>query len=273
VYCATFDESRTLKEELAAKAQLRVAPGSMMLPGADQPALGLPVCLRLSEDAAPIGVTAGATTYQVSTFGGTSTHTYQLEEPVTRSPPGGRLSIRLDRTVPEGSVPAFRLDGTEVDIVTMESSQSFLWCPDGVDCYPNRQFDSCEHESSRLHTHGVTLGGGAGTVTFELRIGQSFASTEPGAFVRAHGTFRGQDFDQRSYWKLVYNPEHHHFSRHFAVLFDSPIDGACGLQVTGLEPFTDDYETDTAHTVTCGLDPIETLTVASHAYTVEPWPS
>ena len=65
----------------------------------------------------------------------------------------------------------------------------------------------------------------------DLRIGASFADTEPSAFVRAEGTLDGQDFVQTDYFKLLYNPTHHHSSQAFAVLFDEPIGEACGLKV------------------------------------------
>ena len=86
--------------------------------------------------------------------------------------------------------------------------------------------------------------------------------------MRATGTFRGTDFDQRDFFKLVYNPSHHHFERHFAVLFDAPIDGVCGIEVENLEPW-DDYQPDAAYAVDCALDRLSTLTVESHTWTVE----
>lgn len=41
-------------------------------------------------------------------------------------------------------------------------------------------------------------------------------------------------FDQPDYFKLVYSPEHHHFVRHFAVIFDVAIAGTCGLEILNL---------------------------------------
>jgi hypothetical protein len=254
VYCVTFSEAWTLKEALAAKGLLRVAPGTFRLPGAAQPALGLPLCLRASEDATPVGVTSGTATYETDTRDGKTFASYQFEQPV-EGWPGGRLSTTLDSWAPEGQVPAFRLDGGEND-ATVATWHNFFWCPEGADCAP-RHFDSCTYERTAAHQQAVTLGGGAGAVTFELRLGSSPAGTEPGAFVRAHGTFRGRSFDQRSYWRLVYSPGHHHFVRNFAVLFDEPIDGACGLQAEGLR--AGGVRPVQAHTVTCSLDLIDVL--------------
>ena len=60
-------------------------------------------------------------------------------------------------------------------------------------------------------------------------------STEPSSYVRAQGTLDGVAFDVTDYWRLPYNPEHHHFSRDFGVLFDAPIGGACGLVARKLD--------------------------------------
>ena len=40
----------------------------------------------------------------------------------------------------------------------------------------------------------------------------------------------GTQLNQADYFKLIYSPEHHHFVRHFGVLFDTPVDGTCGLK-------------------------------------------
>ena len=111
----------------------------------------------------------------------------------------------------------------------------------------------------------MTLGGGD-EAHLELHIGQSFASTEPGAFVRAHGRFAGTDFDQSDYFHLVYNPTHHHFSRDFAVFFDAPIDGACGIEIAHLETHDQDSEPDVAYAVDCELGRLRELSVTSHVW-------
>jgi hypothetical protein len=95
-------------------------------------------------------------------------------------------------------------------------------------------------------------------VTFEVRIGQAMVSTEPSSFVYAGGTLDGTAFEQRSYWKLVYRPTHHHFTRDYAVLFDSPIGGACGLKAVSVP----EAQT-TVHTINCDLSDIQARTVSS----------
>jgi hypothetical protein len=78
--------------------------------------------------------------------------------------------------------------------------------------------------------------------------------------------------NQRDYWKLVYNPAHHHFVRNFAVLFDSPIDGACGIQVTGLEPFDDTGTPNAAAQVDCSLNEGAAIGIEAHHYAAPPAP-
>jgi hypothetical protein len=271
-YCATFDENRTLKEELAAKAMLRITPGRYALPGADQDDLGLPSCLRFGASSSAIPVTGGQATYTAENFGGDVRHWYQFTQTLVAASGARRLRTQLTERTLGSEIPAFVLDGTEVDFAAQDFIRYLMLCPADGDCVPDASFDSCEHRSARLHSHELTLGSGAGTVTFELRISESFSSTEPGAFVRASGTFRGTPFEQRDYWKLVYNPAHHHFVRNFAVIFDEPIDGACGIQVTGLEPLGDALTPDVAVSVDCELNEIGPLTVESHEHTVGPLP-
>jgi hypothetical protein len=271
-YCATFDENRTLKQELAAKALLRITPGRYALPGADRDDLGLPSCLRFGATSRAIPVTGGQATYTADPFDGQVIHRYQFTQTLVADGNARRLRTEfLDRT-PATETPAFVLDGTEVDFAAQDFIRYLTLCPADGDCAADTFFDSCEHRSARLHSHALTLGSGAGTVTFELRISESFSSTEPGAFVRASGTFRGTPFEQRDYWKLVYNPAHHHFVRNFAVLFDEPIDGVCGIQVMGLEPLDDALTPDVAATVDCELNETGPLTVESHQHTVGPLP-
>lgn len=259
VYCATFTDTGTLQEELQRKAQLRVAPGSYRLPAAPRNGLALPVCVAFGEGATPLGAVPQATTYQAQTFEGAVTHHYTFEE---RVPENRRLGIELYLTQPVGQSPGFLLDGDWLDPNGDEGAAlSVTLCPEGDSCFPVQSFDSCTHASSTLNRHEVVLD--SGSVTLDLRLGDSFAGTEPGAFVRASGTFRGVAFEQGDYYKLVYSPTHHHFERDFAVLFDEPIDGVCGIEITGLEPI-DQEVVDEAYAVDCGLERLEPLTVTSH---------
>jgi hypothetical protein len=267
VYCGTFDESRTLKEELAKKALLRVTPGSYRLPAGEQEGLALPLCVAFEEDGPGVPAIPRSTTHQASSTGGRTQHHYAFasEQP----DPARRLIIDLWTNLPDGDAPGFLLNGDAPDpFGPTEPIRSFILY-ESLDesAFPDRRFDSCTHESSRLNHHQLTFDDGQ--MALDVRIGQSSASTEPGAFVRASGTFRGVAFEQTNYWKLVYRPAHHHFERDFAVLFDAPIDGACGLQILA---FSADPQgvAPTAATVDCALDPIDALEVQSFTLTQDP---
>jgi hypothetical protein len=267
VYCTRFHEGRTLQEELAAKVQLRVVPGTYPLPATESAhPFVLPLCLALRAGPGPaLSGADGSITHNTSVFGEDTYHRLQFEQPLVGASVAGDFSGTQRGAV----LPSAHLDGSAYDPFG-ESGFSYGFsvclrssCEPGTEIY----FDSCTHEGSSVHLHDVQLADGD-HVTFELRVGQSPASTEPAAYVRAEGQFRGTRFDQRDFFKLVYNPSHHHFERHFAVLFDAPIDGACGIEVEGLEPW-DNYQPDTAYTVDCELNRLNPLTVTSHTWSVE----
>ena len=98
----------------------------------------------------------------------------------------------------------------------------------------------------------------------DLHIGQSMASTEPGAFVHAEGSLDGQDFAQDDYFSLIYRPAHHHFQRNFAVIFDTPIGEACALRVEGIDPYATE-PTAAVATAGCDLAVIQALTVTGES--------
>jgi hypothetical protein len=267
VYCATFDESRTLKEELAKKALLRVTPGSYRLPAAARDGLALPLCIAFGEEGVGVPAVPRSVTHEANSTGGRTYHRYGF---VSEQPdPARRLTVDLQMSLPDGEAPGFVLNGDAPDLFgpTEPLNVFALYESLAEDAFWDRRFDSCTHESSRLNHHEIVFDGGE--IALDLRIGQSYASTEPGAFVGASGVFRGIAFEQTNYFKLVYRPAHHHFERDFAVLFDEPIDGACGIQIStfpadlaGVAP--------TAATVDCALEPIDSLTVDSFTLTQDP---
>lgn len=260
VYCAAFNEERSLVDELAAKAMLRVAPGSYPLPGEDRAGLGLPVCFRFGEGAPAVAATGGDVSYEANG----PQHSYRFTQQVASSGPQRVFSATLMDSAGSGA-PAFSLDGSETDFQAQDAIYYFSLCPADGECAPYYGFDSCTHAATGLpHRHRVTLD--SGTVTFELNVTPSFSSTEPASFVRASGIYRGVSFDQRSYWRLVYSPAHHHFVRRFAVLFDAPIEGACGISVRGLEPGGGNDEPDVAAAVDCDLRSIGDLEVQAHEH-------
>ncbi|HEY3500102.1 MAG TPA: hypothetical protein VGK73_35675 [Polyangiaceae bacterium] len=265
-YCATFAENRTLKEELAQKALLRVAPGTYHLPPDTREGLGLPLCIAYGPEGKGVGVSPVSVAYSATPLSSDVSHRYEFEALV--SDPDRSFSTNLWRTLPGGEAFRFTLDGGEGDMETSDAQIfAFALCQGlGDPCYGDRIFDSCTHAGSTLHRHEIALEDGE--LVLDLRIGTSSASTEPGAFVRASGTFREQSFDQTDYFRLIYNPTHHHFERDFAVLFDAPIDGVCGIEVTD---FAASEETPpNAFAVDCALERLETLGVVNFSLTRDP---
>ncbi|HEU5075906.1 MAG TPA: hypothetical protein VFU02_17050, partial [Polyangiaceae bacterium] len=201
VFCATFDENRTLKEEFAKKALLRIAPGSYRLPAAEQAGLALPVCIALGAEGVGVAAVPRSTSHQANPFDGNVSHRYDFasEQP----DPARRVNVSLYLTLPEGQAPGFVLDGDHPALFgPTEPHNTFTLC-ESLDesCFPDRSFDSCTHASSTLNRHQIGLD--SGDITLDVRIGDSYASTEPGAFVAARGTFRGVAFEQENYFKLV----------------------------------------------------------------------
>ncbi len=267
VYCATFDEGRTLKEELTKKALLRVTPGSYRLPAAQREGLSLPVCVAFGEAGIGVPATPKSVSHEANGSGGTTYHRYGF---VSELPdPARRLTIDLQMSLPDGEAPGFVLNGDAPDLFGPTEPLSVFALYESVaeDAFWDRRFDSCTHESSRLNHHEIAFDGGE--LALDVRIGQSYASTEPAAFVFASGHLRGVDFEQSNYFKLVYRPAHHHFERDFAVLFDEPIDGACGLRILTF-PADPQGAPPAVATMDCALDPIDELAVDSFTLTRDP---
>jgi hypothetical protein len=119
------------------------------------------------------------------------------------------------------------------------------------------RFDSCNPETHRLNRSTITFAGGQ--VTFDVRI-----ETLPGGiaespmFILASGTLDSVAFEQRDYWRLVYSATHHQFTRSFAVLFKSPINGACNLKVTKVDPYNGS-QLPQLYTIHCDADRIPSM--------------
>jgi hypothetical protein len=128
----------------------------------------------------------------------------------------------------------------------------------------NLTFNSCNPKTFALQSHTIVFDGGE--IVLQVRIGESLAGTQPGAFVRASGTLDGEDFLQESYWKLIYNPEHHHFLRDFAVLFDTSIGDACGLKVINVEPWESVSVPAEVSTIDCDLGDLESRALVSQSF-------
>lgn len=266
VYCATFNESRTMAEEYEAKAMVRFAPGTYRLNSKDGThPFALPVCVRFRDAASsPVMAGAGSLTTTSSTYSGTRHASMRWTQPLRT--PGGEdweLQGSISTPVPNGTV-VIPLDGAHV--FADEFYVNFTLCKGACQQYTDwRRLDSCVFDNVGLQRHQVEFMGG--NVQLDIRIGQSMASTEPGLFVGGQGELDGISFTQLDYWSLIYVPEHHHFARHFLVLFDDPPSShACGVMADGLTPWPDEMEQPVVSVVDCFLQPTETRAVLSHVY-------
>jgi hypothetical protein len=262
VYCGEFDEERTLEEELAAKAVLKVVEGSYPVPVQDgDHSLALPVCTRVVDGPGPGMAGAGTTGAITYGHGDSSFAVVSGAQPMDEGP---ELSHTLVIVGQGGAPPSeLTLDGLAANPETGAGAYFALGTASGhsEEDRPAR-FASCYDPSWTLNRHTVTFDGGQ--IVLDLYIGQSMASTEPGAFVHAEGSFDGQAFDQDDYFALIYRPGHHHFQRNFAVLFDTAIGEVCGLRVEGIDPYATE-PTATVSTAGCDLAVIEQLDVTGES--------
>lgn len=229
---ATMPPAVLWRDQQANKGQLSIPPGDYALPSAEGSyAFTLPMCfLFFEENTQPLLDGPGTLTVTRSDFGGETTLNYQYTQPLSTAG-GESWQYQAWFGGPEpapGTGLALTLDGSPFDVFG-QSQLSFSASICAPDCNTGlyRGFDSCHFDPFDTRHHEVDFMGG--TVAFDLRYGESFASTEPGAFVRAVGDFDGQAFDATDYWDLIYTPEHHHFARYFMVLLDPPVGSVCAL--------------------------------------------
>jgi hypothetical protein len=265
-WCATFDESRTLEQELAIKARLSLPLGTYPLPdAAGTEPYRLPICFETAgADVLAMG-DAGEVTTTVSSYGGYEYRSWSSAQPVVDAGGAvvGSFAIAAYASDDPGLLPTFVLDGRNEDAYQQEplgmtSCTTGPYACAGVNA---RSFVPCAPVRYDEQHHLVGFDGG--DVDLRLDIGGSYASTEPASFVRATGTLDGVAFDVTDYFRLVYNPEHHHFQRHFAVLFDAPIGGACGLAVRELGSSPDVARVER---VDCALGPLDERAISSNVY-------
>jgi hypothetical protein len=262
LYCATFDESKTFEQTLASKAQLRFIPGTYKVPAANGTApFSLPYCVRFLKDGTqPIQKGTGTLKAEFSEFMGEFNYRFQYAQPMEAAGVGWASEVMFQGPWEPSAPKPVSVAGQFIDSNAQHYTDYYL-CQ-GADCAnasDRRFFNSCTAEGAATeHTHTLTFEGG--DIKLILRIGQSFASTEPGAFISGSGKLDGTAFTQTSYWKLIYVPEHHHFTRHFVVLFDQPIGSACGLKV---EHVLSDTLDASVNLVDCDLKNLEARKVLS----------
>ncbi len=266
VYCANFNEARTLQEELTAKALMSVVEGSYGLPAAEGSyEMALPVCTRRSD-----GVTvqemngSGAGEVSISTWSGTAYTYLEGSQPMTD---GGvwELQHTLRLVGKEGADPdPLTLDGGPADASTGAGVDWFM-VPEGSTSWDNEAiaFVACNDDTWDAEAHTVSFEGG--DIRLELILGENTMATAPGRFTGASGTLDGESFDVSDFFQLIYRPGHHHFERHFAVLFDAPIGDACALLIEDIDPWEGD-PTAVISTADCDLTALETRAVTDETY-------
>lgn len=262
-YCSLASEQRELADEVGAKAQIRFASGSFSLPDVEGTVpYRLPACTRLAGDAHLDLAGEGTVTTTVGSDGTSSIYTWHITQPLVDAAGDPWVLEVYAAQSADGAPEPVRLDGGMGNPFSTPSLSISVSRPDDFADY--RAFGSCTMDAYPTDHHTVVFDGGQ--ATFDLRIGESIASTEPAVYVRAQGTLDGVPFDVTDWWRLPYNPEHHHFSRHFGVLFDAPIGDACGLVARELDPWNEDPPGEIAVT-SCDLSPLETRTVTSETWT------
>jgi hypothetical protein len=267
-YCIAPSEysATSLQEALAHKAILRVEPGTYPLTEGD---FVLPVEVTLRNGTVLSNPVDGVLT---------------TREPPEDSEPTAGYLYGFSQTISDGEGTPFvfgadfgvfqpgdqpptsyTLDGTQMGYtfgapLVNESYFRFHYSePDAATgpVYRMPGFGPCIANDWTGQLNTVQFDGG--DITLLLAIGPQFYSTEPAVFPRAYGTLDGVSFDQTDFFRLVYLPEHHHYVQNFAVLFDSPISGACGVMLEGFAP--DSPSPVAVYTVDCELSKIETRTI------------
>jgi hypothetical protein len=263
LYCGSFNEARTLKEEYVLKGRMRVIAGDYPVPSENGTwPFRLPVCFEMLEPGdEPVHDGVGTISSNHSEYNGGIQYRFTIVQPMrTGSGTPWDYRLELNEWIPADQTVIDVLDGAWPDPYATWVTN--ILCHDGQQCWRNDdyQYASCHFDTARHQWHKVDFEGG--TVTYHFMMGDSMASTEPGAFVRAEGILDGVAFDQLDYYKLIYNPEHHHFTRDYAVLFDAPIAGACGLMATQMEAY-EPTGNEELSTIDCALNAIDKKTITS----------
>jgi hypothetical protein len=262
------------------KAQLRLVPGTYPIPepGTDPHPITLPLCYRSADDTDPL-LTTGIGTISVETDQiyiwnpvtkletEETRHRYAYTTAVSNDTQGSKnIIVRFETVNYHPDAPMImEVDGRYADNYLTEDEPAFVRVSFDTEnssraFYPCRFFERPERENL------TTVVFAGGEINLDMDIYSDLpesASTEPSAFVRAFGVFKNQSFDQNDYWKLIYSPAHHHFVQHWAVLFDKPIDGACGIAVTGYESRGQNVGLPKVASIDCEFNDLEVFEVSS----------
>lgn len=259
MYCAAFAETRLFSQELVAKTRLRLRPGTYRLPDSGTGhQFALPLWLETASGMLAFG--AGTLGYTRTDGATLTTHRFAFTQPLTVGSRELRATISLQQ--PLGAPVAFTLSGEHFDSST-GIYLGLVVCQTGATCGApdDVYFDACASDSYSIRLHRFEFDNGL--VEFELQLGSALAGTSPYAFVRAAGTFAGAAFDQKDYFKLIYQAGHHHYPRHFAVLFDEMIAGVGGIEVENASEAQADSLPAVAYTLDSNLNRLQQLPITS----------
>ena len=246
IYCATFDETRNLAQERAAKALLWLPEGDLAFP-LEEGAYPwrLPACARFADGREEFAEEDGTLTVSPELPG----DRYRL----TIRQPLGDEELLIQLSGPAADLAAGPgLDGEHVGLATETDRDVSMQLGALL-------LDSCTFARVPAERHTVIFEGGG--VELDLRIGQSFASTQPAIFVGGEGSLDGEPFAVRDYFDAIYSPEHHHFSRDFVLMLDDDR----GLLIADADPFFDPPPT-TVRLVDGLLQTVEERAVTTEDY-------
>lgn len=268
LYCSTSNEGRTLEQELEAKTLFRVIEGAYAVPTEEgEVEIAFPVCTLRADEASQPKMDGAGTTYASPSDFGSTRYTYlDGTQPMVAD---DGTSWSLDHTIvmvgPAGETPdPLVLDGGEGDASTGADAVFTAYrAGDSVEDDAAVVFDSCLGTAWDENLHTVTFDGG--DVALDLYISDETIVTGSAQLVHASGTLDGTAFEVDNFFQLIYRPDHHHYTRHFAVLFDTPIGDACGLRIEEVDA-QQGTTTAVVSTAACDLSVIET-----RATTAEDW--
>ena len=262
LYCGTFDESRTLAEERAAKVQVLFPESRLASPSEPGEGGGTwPFCIRTPDGQGPTPDGEGYVARSNRWEGSELTVLLNHEQPLVHDGAPSALMVNVGSAPGEHAI----LDGAHRGLGSERSLSLALCAPECKGATSIQRLDSCTFDGLPTERHSLTFDGGS--LDLDLRIGDSIISTQPGIFLGGAGTLDGVAFEQRDYWQTVYSPTLHHFSRDFALLFDDPIGGACGIVAREVDPWGDDPAA-TVELVDCDLNVLEARAVLTDDWAV-----
>jgi hypothetical protein len=272
MYCGAFDEERTFEQELAAKMLVKIPRGTYKVPAVagKKYELSLPVCTKAANSSLQPQVVAkpGLANTTINTWGGIDyTYVNSLQPLVLPDASPWWFEPTYVLVGKKGTTPNVleldggpnNLDGSGVDLYVYADGKDYF---DLTTVHAK----TCMDPTWTRNEHRIEFEGG--NIILELWLGENTTQTAPGMFTKAYGNIDGDAFDSRDYFQLVYRPDHHHFGRHFAVFFDSPLDAGCGLRIEEVDAL-DNKPTAVVHTMNCDLSIIEERKVTKETFEVD----